>query len=173
MRKVEPKTMTKADRMHWRYGVDAIKMVEYELHDYLRKFDALPVEWHGIWEDDDRRGDKRTKVTANFDADVVKFFKGLGPGYQHRMNRVLRAFMHGRLAGVIKGAETMDYFRAPEAARPRWGAEQAALEELAGPELARAMGEEPGVPIGDETPSIAERLAEMRRRVQAQGTGPE
>ena len=138
MRKVEPKTMTKADRMHWRYGVDAIKMVEYELHDYLRKFDALPVEWHGIWEDDDRRGDKRAKVTANFDADVVKFFKALGPGYQHRMNRVLRAFMHFRLAKLIEGPDTTDFILYPErvlerfSKKPEWGDREAGHRRMMG-----------------------------------------
>lgn len=163
--------MTRTERMNYHYMADAMRRLEWDLHHAIHDSGRIPEAWHEIATECAPK--KRVRVTMAVEEDVLKFFRSMGQGYQPRMNAVLRAFMHGRLAGVIKGAETMDYFRAPEAARPRWGAEQAALEELAGPELARAMGEEPGVPIGDETPSIAERLAEMRRRVQAQGTGPE
>ena len=41
------------------------------------------------------------------------------------MNEVLRVFMHGRLAGVIRGADTMDYFKrgrdVHDGDRPLWG----------------------------------------------------
>ena len=104
MRRIEPKSMTKTEKMHWSYGVDAIKMMEHELMGYLHEFQALPNEWDRIWEDEDRRDPKRTRVTIRLDADVVKFFKGLGPGYQTRINRVLRAFMPFRLAKLIEGA---------------------------------------------------------------------
>jgi hypothetical protein len=42
MRKIEPKTMTKTERLHWGYGVDAIKKMEYELMGYLHEYKALP-----------------------------------------------------------------------------------------------------------------------------------
>ncbi|WP_197738498.1 BrnA antitoxin family protein [Octadecabacter sp. SW4] len=140
MLKVQPKKMSKYDRMHWRYGVDAMKMFEYDLHNYAREFNALPAEWHGIWEDDDRRDSKRVKVTASFDADVVKFFKGLGPGYQHRMNRVLRAFMHFRLAKLIEGPDTTDFVLRPErvlerfSKKPEWGDTEAGHRRMMGEE---------------------------------------
>lgn len=127
MRKIEPKSMTKTERMHWGYGVDAIKMMEYELMGYLSEFTALPSAWHQIWEDDDRRDPKRTRVTIRLDADVVKFFKGMGEGYQTRINRVLRAYMHFRLAKLIEGPDTMDYVLRPEEVlakaerMPEWG----------------------------------------------------
>ncbi len=70
------------------------------------------------------------------DADVVKFFKAMGPGYQPRINRVLRAFMHYRLAGVTLGPDTTDYVLRPEtllssdAPRPSWGGLQKMEAEL-------------------------------------------
>jgi hypothetical protein len=127
MRKIDPKTMTKPERMHWGYGVDAIKMMDYELMGYLSEFEALPRAWDEIWQDKDRRDPKRTRVTIRLDADVVKFFKGLGEGYQTRLNRVLRAYMHFRLAKLIEGPDTMDFVLRPEevlakaARRVEWG----------------------------------------------------
>ncbi|MGJ8609651.1 MAG: BrnA antitoxin family protein [Octadecabacter sp.] len=133
MHKIEPAKMTKTEKMHWGFSVDAIKKMEYELMGYLHEFTALPPAWDQIWEDDDRRDPKRTKVTINLDADVVKFFKGLGPGYQGRINRVLRAYMHFRLAKLIEGPDTMDYVLRPEkvledAARVEWGDTQRAMK---------------------------------------------
>lgn len=136
MRQIEPKSMTKTEKMHWSYGVDAIKMMEHELLGYLHEYKALPRGWDEIWEDEDRRDPKRTRVTIRLDADVVKFFKGLGPGYQTRINRVLRAFMHFRLAKLIDGPDTTDYVLKPdevlEKARRehKWGDTQAMLDEV-------------------------------------------
>lgn len=38
-------------------------------------------------------------VSVRLDADVLAFFKSGGPGYQTRMNAVLRAYMEARKAG--------------------------------------------------------------------------
>jgi uncharacterized protein (DUF4415 family) len=35
---------------------------------------------------------KKTVVTLRMDPDVLEFFKAAGPGYQSRMNAVLRAY---------------------------------------------------------------------------------
>lgn len=147
MRRVEPAKMNKTERLNWGYGVDAIKKMEYELMGYLHEFKALPREWDEIWEDDDRRDPKRVKVTINLDADVVKFFKGMGAGYQTRINRVLRAYMHFRLAKLIEGPDTMDYVLRPEAVlakaqRVEWGDTAREMEEV------RKVAEKKVSPIG-------------------------
>jgi uncharacterized protein (DUF4415 family) len=36
---------------------------------------------------------RKTTINARFDADVVAWFKAQGPGYQPRMNAVLRHYM--------------------------------------------------------------------------------
>lgn len=58
----------------------------------------------------------------------MKFFRALGPVYQPRINRVLRAFIHMRLAKIAQGPDTMDYILNPERIekrlklkRPDWG----------------------------------------------------
>jgi hypothetical protein len=150
MRKIEPKTMTKTERLHCAYGVDAIKKMEYELMGYLHEYKALPPAWDEIWEDDDRRDPKRTRVTIRLDADVVKFFKGLGEGYQTRINRVLRAYMHFRLAKLIEGPDTMDYVLRPEkvleeaGVSPKWG--DAAAHEVRFSQMAEAREKAKDVP---------------------------
>jgi BrnA antitoxin of type II toxin-antitoxin system len=56
---------------------------------------------------------------------VLKFFRSMGPGYQPRINQVLRAFMHAKLMGVLEGDDTLDRFRDQEMIgpdeRPEWG----------------------------------------------------
>lgn len=136
---LDPPKMTKTERLHWSYGIDALSMIEHDLHHRLSALTELSPEWHHIWEDKDRRDGKRTRVTAAFDADVVKFFKAMGPGYQHRMNRVLRAFMHMRLAKLIEGPDTTDYILMPEevlkeGTRPTWGDTRQKFEGLVGRE---------------------------------------
>lgn len=45
---------------------------------------------------------KKQSITLRVDADVLDFFKSTGPGYQGRMNTVLRAFVEAQAEqGVI------------------------------------------------------------------------
>lgn len=39
-------------------------------------------------------------VSLRLDADVLRFFRGFGSGYQTRINEVLKAFMHARQGDV-------------------------------------------------------------------------
>ena len=140
-----PKTMTKTQRMHWQYAVDARRMIEYDLHSVATKLRCLPQEWDEIWEGRDRRDAKKVPITIRLDADVVKFFKAMGEGYQPRINRVLRAFMHYRLAGILEGPDTTDYVLHPERLtpewdRPDWGNTQALDAELK-ERLAKLVGD--------------------------------
>ena len=141
--------MTKAERLNWMYGIDAMEMVERDLLDFMWDRKGCPREWHEIWEEKDRRDSKRTRCTVAFDADVVKFFKAMGPGYQHRMNRVLRAFMHFRLAKIIQGPDTTDFIMRPEMVEERaekrrsdWG-EMEDFVEKRGPEWERPRPRQP------------------------------
>ncbi|WP_353475324.1 BrnA antitoxin family protein [Salipiger sp. H15] len=120
--------MTKTERLNFQYAVDAMEMVERDLIDRMWDRRGCPSEWHEICRDRDRRDAKRTRCTIALDADVVKFFRALGPGYQARINRVLRAFMHYRLAKLIDGPDTTDFILRPEQVeeearreRTKWG----------------------------------------------------
>ncbi len=39
---------------------------------------------------------KKTTINARFDSDIVSWFKAQGPGYQPRMNAVLRKYMEAQ-----------------------------------------------------------------------------
>jgi len=52
-------------------------------------------------------------VSLRLDADVLRFFRGFGAGYQTRINEVLKAFMHAR-----GGADVMPH-PVPAARLPR------------------------------------------------------
>ena len=46
-------------------------------------------------------------VSLRLDADVLRFFRGFGAGYQTRINEVLKAFMHARSENENGGAHTI------------------------------------------------------------------
>lgn len=65
----------------------------------------IPEAWHEIA----RRRDepRRERVTIALEEDVLRFYRSMGRNYAGRINEVLRAYMHARLAGLLQGAETV------------------------------------------------------------------
>lgn len=63
---------------------------------------SLPDDWTGMeWDAPVDR--HKTRVTLRMDSDMLRWFRKLGPGYQGRINRVLRVYWMALLAGHIKG----------------------------------------------------------------------
>ena len=58
----------------------------------------LPPGWAEI---EGRPDQEHVRITLRVDRDVARYFRGMGPGYQGRMNRVLRAYMLARLAEIF------------------------------------------------------------------------
>jgi hypothetical protein len=121
-----------------------------------------PEEWHEIAQRTPRAA--REKVTLRLEGDVLRFFRSMGPDYGSRINDVLRSYMHARLAGVIRGAETLAHYRRREA------------EGLDGPkpafgDTARAMGEaweDVGPPVVE---TARARMQEVQQRRLAEEGG--
>lgn len=143
-----PTKMTLSRRVKASLAYDALRMIEFDLHDVLRESQTIPDGWNEIATDPQPTHPKKVKVTLWVDADVLRAFKGLGRGYQTRMNRVLRAWMLARAARLVKGPDTTDYILYPErieelviGRRPEWGDSQdrldRAMEEIAERERAR------------------------------------
>lgn len=82
----------------------------------LLKMEMIPDAWHSIEERVPVRP-RKTKITAAFDAEVVKFYRAMGLGYQARMNQVLRAYMLAIKSRVINRMENRDWKGDP--IRPR------------------------------------------------------
>lgn len=61
----------------------------------------IPRDWWSLEKTAPTRP-KKTRITAAYDADVARWYRGLGEGYQARMNAVLRAYMHAVISKEIE-----------------------------------------------------------------------
>ncbi|MBB3994400.1 uncharacterized protein (DUF4415 family) [Sulfitobacter undariae] len=61
---------------------------------------SLPDDWNGLdfWDEVPR---KKTRVTLRLDADMVAWFRKIGPNYGPRINKVLRIYYTGLLSGNL------------------------------------------------------------------------
>ena len=66
----------------------------------VRAAEDMPAGWLELGLSERRRPEKE-RVTLRLDADVAAWFRGLGRGYQTRINAVLRAYVQARKAGVL------------------------------------------------------------------------
>jgi uncharacterized protein (DUF4415 family) len=69
---------------------------------------TIPREWYTIAETTPTRP-RKTRVTAAYDADMVRWFRALGHGYQARMNAVLRAYMLAVISKEIESRGDRDW----------------------------------------------------------------
>lgn len=92
---------------HYHNLAETLRDLEEDLRWGLEGSDRIPAAWTEIALVPVVAG--KTQMTLRVDEDVVKFFRAMGRGYLTQMNRVLRAFMEARLAGVVKGAEAKVY----------------------------------------------------------------
>ena len=162
-----------ARRRNYHYMADAMRKLEWDLHQEVFRELRIPAGWHEIARE--KGAETKARVTIRLDDDVVKFFRSMGTDWQPRMNRVLSVWMHARLAGLIDGAETMDYLRRTsddaiddDGPRPDWADQSRRLEaideDLAWGDFGRdnpgVPMEAPGVKKAEET--FAQRVARMK-----------
>lgn len=103
------KRQTARQRAHMTYMMDVMRRLEWDLHNTIELTGRIPEEWHQIAQATPAQ--PKVKVNLRLEADVVRFFQSMGAGYGPRINDVLKSYMHARLAGVIRGAETIDHYR--------------------------------------------------------------
>jgi uncharacterized protein (DUF4415 family) len=76
------------DRTDWA-RVDALTEEELEASiDYEEEGYPIPVTTRAVYDPA-----RKQQITLRLDRDVVEWFKSQGPGYQTRMNAVLRSYM--------------------------------------------------------------------------------
>lgn len=82
-----------------------------ELHSEIRQAHLkgliIPREWSEIAAIPPMPG--KDRITLRVDKDVVKWFRNLGPGYQRRINTVLRVFMLSTLSKEFEGEFAHDW----------------------------------------------------------------
>jgi uncharacterized protein (DUF4415 family) len=153
------KKQTPRQRAQMTYMMDVMRRLEWDLHNTIELTGRIPEAWHEIATATPRSA--KVKVTLDLEADVLKFFKSMGEGYGPRINDVLKSYMHARLAGVIRGAETLAHYREREeghsGGKPQFG------------DVAKAMGGE----WEDAGPGAVEAarawMQEMRQKREAEG----
>ena len=153
------KKQTPRQRAQMTYMMDVMRRLEWDLHNTIELTGRIPEAWHEIATATPRSA--KAKVTLALEADVLKFFRSMGEGYGPRINDVLKSYMHARLAGVIRGAETLAHYREREEAhaggKPQFG------------DVAKGMGED----WEDAGPEVVEavrtRMQEMAQKGVAEG----
>ena len=83
----------------FRYNLETLVAEVQQLVEYRGR---LPEEWQEISFNAEA---ERERITLRVDRGVLKFFRAMGPGDQRRIDRVLRAFVAARLAGIVAGPE--------------------------------------------------------------------
>ena len=157
------RSQTPRQRAQMTYMMDVMRRLEWDLHNTIELTGRIPEEWHEIASATPRS--PRMRVNLRLERDVVKFFKSMGEGYGPRINDVLRSYMHARLAGVIRGAETLAHYRKR-------------AEGMDGPKPAfGTTAEELGEAWADEGPEVVDalraRMQELLQKKHADGDGPE
>ena len=71
------------------------------------KDQSLPDQWNGF-DILDPIEPHKTRITLRMDSDMVAWFRKLGPGYQKRINRVVRVYWLSLLCGYIKAYPSDD-----------------------------------------------------------------
>ena len=81
---------------------------EQAFRDWQLKDRQVPGGWHTLHFDTPCVPVKK-QLTLRLDQDVLRFYRGLGRGYQARMNGVLRAYMLALLSKEIQQPEDRDW----------------------------------------------------------------
>ncbi|MEM9045195.1 MAG: BrnA antitoxin family protein [Pseudomonadota bacterium] len=79
-----------------------------EWDEWMIEREMIPKAWRKMEEIAPCSMPKK-KLNLCLDQDVVKFYRGLGRGYQARINAILRTWMHARIAKVIEGHGDSDW----------------------------------------------------------------
>jgi uncharacterized protein (DUF4415 family) len=103
---------TPKQRAHYHYMAEAMRRLEWDLHNTIEMTGHIPEAWHEIAQEAPEQA--TVHINLRVDADVVRFFKSMGAGYGPRINAVLKSYMHARIAGVIRGADTINHYKRRE-----------------------------------------------------------
>lgn len=98
-----PKKRTKTQEQHLRRLYDALLELRMDFQHPELVPGLIPPEWCTLTMD---TVCEKTRMTIRLDKDVAKFYRGFGPGFQSKMNLVLRAYMLGYLSDTMGRVET-------------------------------------------------------------------
>ena len=104
-----------AERKRTRAKEQSLARMFADLEEQERDFERFKLTSRLVppgWYDMERKAPvtlPKRKLTLALDADMVAWFRGLGRGYQPRMNAVLRAYMHAVIAKEVERQGDRDW----------------------------------------------------------------
>ena len=87
----DPAKPTPRQRAHRFYMMEAMRRLEWDLHNAIDSSGRIPETWHEIAAAPPHP--KRERVTLRLNPEVVKFFRSMGSDYGPRINAMLESFM--------------------------------------------------------------------------------
>lgn len=111
--------LTPRQRLEYRFMRDQMLQFEWDLRHAVLDGRIVPSAWHGLLANEPPQA--KTRVTIRLDADLVKFFRSYGTGWQPLLNSVLRAYLKARMASLIDGPESLESLLAGIGERPEIG----------------------------------------------------
>ena len=94
---IPKRTRAQAEAMH--HVAEALQRLEFDLHYSVGYMRHIPAEWGRIHR---HTNPPKSRITIRIDNDILRYFKVQGPGYQRRINDVLRAFVCSRAARFVE-----------------------------------------------------------------------
>ena len=92
---------SKAEERAYAQMLAELEEQEAKLRVLARTRSVVPAGWTDL----DRHAPvepRKERVTIRLDAEMLRWYRGLGHGYQRRINAVLRAYMNGVIAKAIE-----------------------------------------------------------------------
>lgn len=102
----EPKRSRAEERRYTEMLMELADLQSAATEQHLKGM-LIPPDWHKIAAE--RIEPKKARITTLIDEDVLRWFKRAGPGYQTRVNKVLRTYMLGVISKELKGAFDTDW----------------------------------------------------------------
>ncbi|WP_424932662.1 BrnA antitoxin family protein [Amaricoccus macauensis] len=96
----ERKRTRRQERSYVELLADLYELEVWARNDRLKR-SHIPPEWHSIDREVAVRA-RKTRITLACDADVARWYRSMGHGYQARMNKVLRTYMLGVISKEIE-----------------------------------------------------------------------
>lgn len=92
--------------------LDTMDRQQVEISRNLVTAQALPRDWLTLHHKTPTERAK-CKLTVSLDADMVAWYRGLGRGYQKRINAILRGYMLAITSNAIKQGDDKDWLGRP------------------------------------------------------------
>jgi uncharacterized protein (DUF4415 family) len=99
---------TKGEEKSYADFLREIEALENDWKETKLKMKMVPGEWHRLEAAAPCRP-RKTRITAAFDTQVVRWYRALGHGYQARMNAVLKAYMFGVMSKEIETSASTSF----------------------------------------------------------------